>query len=104
MSDSPDTRAARVEGVLESGNLSEAMKTLNSEMNSVSGPQQRRELLDALQRRNDEANKKDWSLPNVEISYSKDGKANVNFSHNVAERIAFNPTPYGTVGRALDKK
>lgn len=104
MSDSPDTRAARVESVLETGNLSEAMKTLNQEMSSVSGPEQRRQLLDALQRRNDEANKKDWSLPNVEISYSSNGNANVNFSQNVFERMAFNPTPYGTVSRTLDKK
>lgn len=103
MSDSPDTRAARVEGLLESGNLSEAMNTLNREMSALSGPQERRQLLDALQRRNDEANKKDWSLPNVEITYSN-GNANVNFSQNLLERMAFNPTPYGTVSRALDKK
>ncbi len=104
MSDTPETRAARVESVLETGNLTEAMNSLNQEMSSVSGPEQRRQLLNALQRRNDEANRRDWSLPNVEITYSNDGNADVNFSQNILERLAFNPTPYGSTTRALEKK
>jgi hypothetical protein len=114
MPDRPEDRAARVEKVLESGDLEGAMKKLNDEMSSVTNPDERAAVLKSLKEQNEAANEKHWSLPNVEIKPATEwfgfktlpGQYEVNMSHNALEKLASgarSANPFDKVAMALDQ-
>lgn len=115
MGDRPEDRAARVEKVLETGDLEGAMKKLNDEMSHVSSPDERAAVLKSLKEQNEKANEKHWSLPNVEIKQATEwfglknveGSVEVNFSQNAFEKMAAGAreaNPFDKLATALEPK
>jgi hypothetical protein len=114
MPDRPEDRAARVEKVLETGDLDGAMKKLNDEMSQVSNPDERASVLRSLKEQNEKANAEHWSLPNVEIKPKTEwfgfvtlpGQYEVNMSQNAFEKLAAgvrSANPFEKVAAALDQ-
>jgi len=111
--DRPEDKAARVEKVLESGNLDGAMQALQSEVQGLSQPD-RDAVFKSLKEQNVKANEKDWTLPNVDIEEVsnlpfglwKTGETSVNMSHNAFEKGAQaldSLNPFSQIAKTLDK-
>lgn len=116
--DRPEDRAARVEKVVETGNLDQAMEALRNEVQGL-GQDERLAVFKALEAQNKAANDKSWSLPNVTIDEKttgwfgygdKTGEVEVKMNQNLAEQGAMgisnavdSVNPFKKVADALDQ-